>query len=581
MYKYLDKIKENLSAEDTLFLKSIYAPEVVTIPPSDACMSICVTDDGKIRIYGSKNKKHPDDYGDLVYIESSDCGLSWKTRLMPQNAIGSAGVNRKTNRYISTHPNERRTDLREKLPTDGLWLIINDEGFDSANNRVIKVSDNKIHVLKQPFYLESCDRWFVIGEYVDRDISRTIAVIYSDDNGETWNEITINDSAPIFEIKPPHKGARWQQYSCEPTIVEVKCGDLLMFIRTSQDYYYMSRSKDKGITWSKFEQSPFHGTITMPVLQKLSDGRIVFFGCCTQPMPELDHESTFPPLKESDKKGIWEDVFTNRDANHLAIADENFENISGFRELFLNPIRNNADFRSIGGTDSRDKSIHQAQILELPYNKLLVHFGQNASSRKVVILDIDWLYEKGREEDFRLGLENVSTQMYIKSNLGGYKGWSGHCAYNRTNGALLVPDPEGNFKEVLQVCRTDDERLVYQKQGVVWNFPACKNGKVEVELKVLNSGVNICLTDRWYNPSDETIADYSHIVVPISEKCDWCTITINFDTQEKIAKISANGKEYAEKLRFDAPLGLCYVHIQTLAETKDFDGTLIRKIKQS
>ena len=42
--------------------------------------------------------------------------------------------------------------------------------------------------------------------------------------------------------------------------------------------------------------------------------------------------------------------------------------------------------------DSIDKSIHQGQMLELPFNKLLIHFGQNLSSRKVVILDLDWLY---------------------------------------------------------------------------------------------------------------------------------------------------------------------------------------------
>lgn len=581
MSYYLEEMKQNLSQEEELFLKSIYEPKVVCIPPSDACRDMCVTKDGEIRIYGSIGKKSFDDVATQVYISSKDCGLTWKTHLMPKGALGAAGLNPQTGRYISTYPNEYRPEWKEEINLAGTWALLNDEGFDSATKRPVKLSDKFVHVLRPPTFFESCNRWFIVGEYFLPDFSNKFAVVFfSDDDGESWKEVILEKSAPKHELQPPHKHPRWQQYTSEPTIAELSTGEFVMLVRTAQDYHYTYRSTDKGETWSGPEPSVFHGTITMPVLQKLSDGRIVFFWCNTQPMPEIDPDTVFPPLWESAISGQWEDVFTNRDANHLAITDNDMLTWHGFRELFLNPIRNNADFRSIGGLDSRDKSIHQGQIVELPFNKLLIHFGQNISSRKVMILDLDWLYETQRSENFRYGLGNVSTQMYVKSILGGFKGFSGHCAYNRTHGAMLIPDPSGNFKEVLQLCRLEDERLVYKKQGVVWNFPASKKGKVEIELSVLSSGVSISLTDHWYNPADETIADEAHINFKVKDKCDWTTVIIEYDTKSGTADISVGDVKHSVKIKENAPNGLSYLHIQTLAETEDLNGTLIRTFEK-
>lgn len=581
MNSYLDLMEKNLTEEDKHLLKSIYAPQVVTVPPSDACMSMIRLENGEIRIYGAINKQRPTDTGTPVYISSTDCGLSWKTHLMPKGALGCAGYNRKSGRYIGVFPNEFHNDRKEIFNEEGTWAIINDEGCNSTNNRFVKMSDRTVHMLKVPMYLESCGRWLMYGQHRFPDLSdQIIVVFYSDDDGETWTEVPLYKSAPEFEIKPPHKSIRWQEHSCEPTIVELSSGELVMIVRTSQDYYYMYKSDDKGESWSGPEPTDFHGTLTQPVLQKLSDGRIVFFWCNTQPMPEIDHSTVFPPLTDHEQAGIWEDVFTNRDANHLAISEDDMKTWTGFRELYLNPLRYNADFRSVGGVNSQDKSVHQAQMLELPYNKLLIHFGQNQALRKVAILDIDWLYEKERSEDFRLGLDNVSTQMYIKSNLGGFRGFSGHCAYNRTNGALLIPDPSGNFREVLQICRVEDERIVYKKQGVVWNFPASHKGRVETCLSVVGSGVRVSLTDHWYNPFDETIGDFAHITFTVPDKCDWTTVAVEYDTDAKTAKIEIGDKVFEQKIEVDAPHGLSYLHIQTLAEEQDFEGTLVKTLKK-
>ncbi len=578
---YLVNMKKHLTPEYEKMLKMIYEPVVVAIPPSDACRNMCVTPEGEIRIYGSINKKEPDDVGTLVYISSRNCGISWEMHLMSEMEIGSAGCNYKTHRYISVYPNEFRPDLRNSFGKKGTWAIINDEGYNGTNNRFIKLSDKFVHILKLPMYLEEFGRWFIIGEHKDEYKVKRVVVFCSDDDGETWNETVIERTAPKFNVVPPHEGTRWQEYSCEPTVTELMDGTLLMIVRTSMDYHYMYRSFDGGITWTGPERTNFHGTITMPVLQRLSDGRIVFFWCNSQPMPERDLNKVFPRLSKDEEIGVWEDVFTNRDINHLAISEDDAKTWIGFRELYLNTIRNNADFRSIGGLDSRDKSVHQAQIIELPYNKLLIHFGQNAIARKVVVLDINWLYEHSRYENFRFGLQNVSTHMFIESNLGGYRGFSGHCAYNRTNGALLVPDPEGNFREVLQICRVEDKRLLCKQQGVVWNFPASKKGNVVVRLRVLNSGVRISLLDHWINPSDETVAKVAQFSFIYEEKSEiWTEINIKYDVINGIGELRINGKkrEYL-KSSSEAPNGICYLHIQTNAESEDFEGTIIKELK--
>lgn len=591
---YLEPMISRLTEEEKELLQRIYEPKVVTIPDSDACRNLCVTPDGEIRIYGKLDKKHPEDWGIRVYSASTDGGLTWKTHLVKEEGVlGPATYNPRTGRYISTYPNEFLPELSKTFGKEGTWAILNDEGFDSANNRFVKLTDKKVHILKNPTWLDSCDRWFIVGEYTDEEHKKYIMVSFSDDDGESWNTQILEKYAPYFEQQEPHKGPRWQQYSCEPTIVEVKPGELMMIVRTSQNYHYQYRSYDNGITWEGPEPTVFHGTITMPVLHKLQDGRIVFFWCNNEPMPERDHTLTKPELSEDEKKGVWEDVFTNRDANHLAISEDGGQTWRGMRELFLNVIRNQADFRSFGDIGSRDKSVHQAEMLELPYNKLLVHFGQNSVSRRVVILDIDWLYEQERSENFQWGLKNLTTHMYVKSNLGGYRGFSGHCAYNRTNGALLMPDPDENFEEVLQICRIEDERLVYKKQGAVWNFPASKEGTVTVKLRVLKSGVALSLCDHWYNACDESVKAVAPVSVDIiGDMCKtgnaganhWTEVSISYKLEAAggIAEIRIDG-ELTQTLVIPGewPNGFSYLHIQTLAEEEDMQGTLLKELHKT
>ena len=126
----------------------------------------------------------------------------------------------------------------------------------------------------------------------------------------------------------------------------------------------------------------------------------------------------------------------------------------------------------------------------------------------------------------------------------------------------------------------EDERLAYKKQGVVWNFPASKKGTVKIELSVLNNGVRISLTDRWYNPTDEMAGIEAPITFDVTEKCGFGTVTIEYDTEKMQAKLTIGTTEFAIKLKNPAPNGLSYLHIQTLAEKEDLEGTLIREFEK-
>jgi len=200
-------------------------------------------------------------------------------------------------------------------------------------------------------------------------------------------------------------------------------------------------------------------------------------------MPELDHE-TQAGLIDSEKYGGAEDFFTNRDAFHAAISDDDGKTWSGFRELLLSPLRNNSDFRLLGGNDlCCDKGFHQSQAIELPMGKVLLSVGQHELSRCMLIFDPDWLLETQRVDDFSYGMADWSYFQYVNSIAGMNRGYGGHCAYNRRAGPQLIPDPDNSNREVLQIACHPDSRLVHESQGATWNFPAMTTGVLECYIR--------------------------------------------------------------------------------------------------
>ena len=573
-----------LGSFDEKRLRSIFEPVIVGVPPADAGTNLCVLQDGEIRVYGAEGKKR-DFPGNRIYLSSRDCGLSWKVFPESPYALGKSVKSPYSGRYLAVVHTKPGNWPANAPNGSEIQAVMSDGGPPSTELTWRDIPGERYGDIRTPVPLRTRKRWIVPAQgqtNSNGDISNQPILLISDDDGDTWHTVRLKP-APRHEIVFPHKGYRWQNGSCEPTLVELTNGTLLLIARTSQDYHYQYFSYDGGNTWTDPEPSSFHGTLTMPTLCRMSNGRIVFLWCNTQPLPELRHEDQWPQLEPWEVSGErGEDVFTNRDANHAAISDDDGKTWAGFREIWLNPIRNDADFRTKGSSDdSLDKSVHQIGALELPFGKLLLEFGQHPSSRKLAIFDPDWLYEKSREEDFRHGMGNLSTHVYLKSVSGNFRGFSGHCAWNRTNGAILAPDPDGNFEEALLISRVSDKRLFSEVQGAVWNFPAAHNGEITIRLRIEGEGIRLSLTDRWFNPIDVTIKDFARFTFTVDKKNlpagEWVDIKIAWKGNS--AEVIWNDKIIGETLsQAESAHGMSYLHMQSLAEEADL-GTLIKKLK--
>ena len=569
----------SLAAASLATLGDVSAPRVVAVPPCAAARDMCVTADGEIRHYGWQMV---DGQKRRVYVASRDGGENWFTRLAANGDVGAM----------------------VKSPFSGDWLYWRMAGKGAKMQFLrSKSGPGDVHPevteypwtaleLRQMLAMKSRPRWVVPFSDVACQNGECYhaSVALSDDDGRTWRRIDLKPVAGVERLAVGDKRPHWFNNGSEPSVTELKDGTLLLVVRTSGPHAAFYRSTDGGETWSEGKPDPsFWQANTMPYFFRLKDGRLLFIWNNTQMLPTRD-AAEYPELGQGELSGQWESVFTNRDALHAAISEDDGQTWIGFREIILDPIRNATDFRELGNDPAQeyDKSVHQTQAIELEGGKVLLALGQNGAARRIVIFDPKWLYETTRTDDFRHGLENLSTHLYVKSLSGGWRGWGGHCAWNRAPGAMIVREPETNGRtkrEVLQLCRIPDPRLVSDRQGIVWNFPAARKGRFETECRIDGEGFRLALTDHWINPSDETNPQRSPIVREITANDlgkGWHRLVCEWD--ETRAVFSCDGKVLAT-VAIDAgkfpKFGLSYVHLQTLAEGLDAQGAYFRQFSMA
>ncbi|MDD2600435.1 MAG: sialidase family protein [Kiritimatiellae bacterium] len=531
-------------------LADVFEPVVVGHPPCDAFYGLVKLDSGELRHYRER--------GD--YISSKDHGLTWNS--VPLNGNREHwGITKSTlsGEYIrlATHK-QAIYCARSKGGFFGGWI------FE-------KVWPEPLIMLKPPVFIRNGQR-ILVGCHSTKHIG--CGTLYSDDDGLTWKLSTLAVS-PHHESGGLHHGRRWNHGAVEPTVVELKDGRIWMLIRTAQDNHYQSFSEDGGESWSKAEPSRFYGTITMPTINRLQDGRLLFLWNNTTPLPEVNNPD-----------GVWEDVFTNRDALHAAISEDDGQTWIGFRELILNEDRNRSDFATCA---KGDMSVHQTQIAELPAGKILVSLGQGIS-RRLLIFDPAWLYETKESLDFSNGLASVTTHQFLK-------GIQGHCAYNRIPGAELVKDPQLD-KQVLKICNPMDDRLVIPNQGVLWNFPASGSGQLIVKIKFPegSGGGRISLLDRWVNATDRwshhyamynlnldqslTIGEHARFVAGQWHELrfEWRDV-INGEGDRVACALYLDGKQISENLALSRKTGngISYIHF-IASDVKDTQGFMLESL---
>ena len=513
-------------------IDSIFAPVRVGTPPSDAYIGLSKLETGEIRHYNFGEQAVPGNF----YLSSKDNGLTWRRVNTP---VGMPFADRQS-------PVSKEYIRVTHMPGMGVYCIRTEGGLNGGRS-IIKIAETNSIMVKPPIFIHGGKRIVVAAH---GDVTPKGCYTYvSDDDGLTWKRSNIV-TTPNHEKGGFHKGIRWNHGAVEPTVIELNDGKLWMVMRTSLDYHYEAFSEDGGLTWSETRPSPFYGTITMPTMNRLEDGRLLFFWCNTTPLPEMETAT-----------GVWDDVFTNRDVTHVAISEDDGKTWIGFRELYLTPKRNDSQYAGGG----MDRSTHQAQMVEVAPGKILASIGQHETFRSMMLFDVDWLYETERFNNFSDGLDQWTVFNYIK-------GIKGHCSYNRIAGCSLVPHKEKEGKQVLSVKYKVDETLVADTRGAVWNFPCMKQGvfKAGVRIPKGSEEVYLLLNDRWMNPSD-TVARYecmyelklSREQLGIRDE-KWHEISISWDLEQKnsIARVQVDGKKRNLRLQLKRPTlhGISYAH---------------------
>ena len=577
MYTYLKNMEARMSEDQKDMLRRIYEPTVVgEVPPFFINSQFCVLPDGEIRAYGylyhDITKR---EMGIQGYQSSVDGGISW-TLHHATDTLNICTYIEKAGIYLAPC---------QPCPENNMAICVyrSTIGPNDPNPEVVVVNEQAYWCTVNICQSAYSDRIWFAGH---KGGTTEPAFFYSDDFGLTWT--TVKLTRPYFFEKIfPHKGLRWSTCGgTEPYVGELAENKLLMLIRSPMDSYYQAMSYDGGETWTEPEPSFFYGTNTNSYILHLSSGRTVCFWNNTAGMAQPNHKATKPYPGDDIVKGECENAFTNRDAAHAAITDDGGKTFHGFREIMLNPVRNNSDFRYVGtGATGGDKSSQDIKAVELPFNKILVMVGQHRMALRKVIFDADWLYETTRKEDFLAGVSNLTTHTYTKSISGCFfvKVGNGHCAWNHTYGAYPMPDPDGGVNEVLNVRKHHDDRLLNDIGGVVWNFPMSRKGRVTVDLKIAEKQARFTLTDRWYNTCDPYAAIQSPFWFELDVTdtgCKFTKVVIDYDVDKGMAEVSLDGEHFFKvAMRNPCITGISYLMLQC-ATDGDSEGFYVRSMEK-
>lgn len=539
----------------------IKAPYIVATPPADAGRGLIRVSEKEIRHYPGKGGRH--------MLQSLDNGETWKKVKITDN-YPSATCLGKESPAIAQNPVTKEFIrfeplYRGKNNNDGVYIT--EGGIDGTWNLVKDEKGNAIRpggILRNPIWVKNNKRILIPGHIGG------CWTWYSDDQGKSWKRSNKVQS-PHHKPGGVHKGTRWNHGMVEATLIELKNKKIWMIARTAQDQHYQSFSKDYGKTWSKAEPSRFWGTITMPTFFRLKDGRLMFFWSNTTPLPE-----------KASATGRGEDVFNNRDTVHAAISEDDGKTWTGFRELILDKHRNRSDYGTFNGPQDRGK--HQVEAVQLDENRVLFSCGQHKEHRRLMIMDVRWLYEKKRSSNLaKDGTKDWTTHQYIDKKVG-------HCSMNRTPGAEVK-------NKALSLLRVDNPKLTNQNQGAVWNFPAGNTGRVTIKLRLEKggSGVQIALTDRWFNAPDPSVDQFANYVLKIDGegktskgkqllkpgKKHELAITWKKADKKGNATIHLDGRKtnLTLKTNITTPNGISYLHLYNPATTTDLKGVSIFSTK--
>ena len=264
---------------------------VLELPPSEGNSrnsegDFILLNDGSILFAYSKFLKGSGDDHDPSVIalrQSRDKGETWspEDRIIAENQdepngnVMSVSFLRLSAERIAIFYLKKIHDGSEQVFTRVMMKVSDDEGKTWSkeqdctqampleyrvvnNSRVIRLSSGRILIPA------ASHAYHGPGSY-DMDSDARLYCLYSDDNGESWQQ------GEGFYIEEDGKRVITQ----EPGVIQMKDGNVLMYIRTNTGYQWYATSKDGGKTWQDKRHASFTGPLSPAKIVRLDDGRLL------------------------------------------------------------------------------------------------------------------------------------------------------------------------------------------------------------------------------------------------------------------------------------------------------------------
>jgi hypothetical protein len=376
-------------------------------------------------------------------------------------------------------------------------------------------------------------------------------VLYSDDDGATFR---LSPSRLVAPVSDDYNGDKVG--ACEPAIVELDDGRVLMLMRTQAGWLYQSISDD-GARWPAAGPSVLHASTGPPALGKLPGGRILLaWNNCEMP-PKVGGQG----------------VYGGRDVLHAALAEPGATRWRGFREIYRDPTRN------LEPPKRGDRGTAYPELLPMRDGRVAVVSGQGGR-RALFQVDPRWLDETAQADDFSGGLEGWS----VFKPFGAASGWW----RNRTQGAQLVPHPQRPGARVLHLRRPDER----DADGAVWNFPNGIRGTLSLRVRLASgmAGGSVALTDRFFEPTDDAGEKQAMFLLHLGIdrnigsaplRADrWHALDLSWDTAAGTLQLTVDGRG-AATVRAAQPTrtGISYLRLRSTASGHDAAGWLVESVK--
>ncbi|MBL8176512.1 MAG: exo-alpha-sialidase, partial [Bryobacterales bacterium] len=265
--------------------------------------------------------------------------------------------------------------------------------------------------------------------------SNEVTAIYSDDFGASWRQSPSGLTSPCRE---DYNGSNYG--AVEPCLVELPTRRLWMLMRTQTGALYESFSND-GSEWTPAAASPFHSSNSPAALLRLRDHAIV-----------LAWNNCLPPPKHG-----GQGVYGGRDALHIAISRDNARTWRGFREIYLDPTRNQTP------PQRGDRATAYPFLAETRTGHILLTTGQGERRRAVLRFHPEWLLATTHQSTFDPNAPDWST----------FESFG----------------PARNYWR--------DRRI---GPAATWNFPSLHRGTLDI---TLDGEATATLTDHFQDPAEQ------------------------------------------------------------------------------